>query len=158
MRFLLGGRFVSIDVMRQVLGELDMDTQDNVIRRLHQDGMRRDHLSLLFGREVEVIDEIIENAPKSTRALKVDEDGFNKYDQFIQENWPVEIGDLVEEFKVSRGYASLKIREYEEKSQRVAAYGGANVNGELLENVLVIQFPSGGQLEQAFEEGHVRFS
>ena len=158
MKFLLGKRYVNVDVVRKVLGELDMNTQESVIRRLHRDGMRKDHLSLLFGREVEVIDEIIENAPKSTRALKVDEEGLNKYDLFIQEKWPVEISDLVEEFQVSRGYASLKIREYEEKTQRMAAYGGVKVNGELLENVLVIQFPSAEQLEQALEEGNVRFS
>ena len=127
-------------------------------RRLRKDGMSNRHLSVLFGKEVEVIDEIVEKPPKRRRKLEVDEEGLNKYDQFIQDNPQAEAEDLVEKFGISRTYAGLKLREYERKTQQVIAHGEVEVNGELVEHALVIQFPLVEQLEKALEEGDVLFS
>ena len=156
MEVILG--YVRIEVLRKALRELDMDAQEKMIRRLHKDGMSTRNLELLLGVDVEKIEEIIERPPKRSRKLKVDKEGLNKYDQFIQEYPQAVAEDLVEEFGISKTYASTKLRDYERKTQVEVAHGDVVVNGELVEHALVIQFPLVEQLEKALEEGDVLFS
>ena len=162
MDFLLGGRFVSAELVQEVLGSLDMRERARLIKRLHKDEMSVKNLTLVFGESREDILEILESPIPKAREIpaerpQVDEPKKSKYARFIEENSPVTNEEIERHFGITYTYASKVNRDYDLEHQKVIASGTVEVNGEERENVLVIQMGCAGKIQEAIENNRVRF-
>ena len=163
MDFLLGGRFVSAELVQEVLGSLDMRERARLIKRLHKDEMSVKNLTLVFGESREDILEILDSPfYEDQRDLlaelaRADEPKKSKYARFIEKNAPVTNEEIERHFGITYTYASKLHRDYDYDHQKVIASGTVEVNGEERENVLVIQMGCAGKIQEAIENNRVRF-